>query len=167
MQPIVISHTIQEFDGVRYYLCGKYFQRKGVRLHIQVWEHHNGPVPDGHHIHHRFTRDRNESTELECLTVKEHFGVHYHGKEFGERGRKYLGRARVAAAAWHASKQGRKWHSDNYEKHVRAVAEKRVGLHCKECGEYFKASYMRRNDAKFCSGRCKARDLRRRRKLAR
>ena len=48
----VISSTVQRFNGVSYYLCGKYFQRRGVRLHRMVWEYHNGKIPQGYHVHH-------------------------------------------------------------------------------------------------------------------
>lgn len=48
-----ISTTAQRFDGVTYYLCGEYFQRKGRRLHRAVWEHHNGKIPNGYHVHHK------------------------------------------------------------------------------------------------------------------
>lgn len=37
MQVEVLSETRQRFMGKTYYLCGKYFQRKGVRLHREVW----------------------------------------------------------------------------------------------------------------------------------
>lgn len=29
-----------------------YFGRSGHLLHRDVWEHHHGPIPDGHHVHH-------------------------------------------------------------------------------------------------------------------
>ena len=167
MQPVVISPTIQEFNGVRYYLCGKYFQCKGVRLHIQVWEHHCGPVPEGYHVHHKHSRSRNGIRDLECLTPKEHFGDR-HGTEFRARlkkSRPWL-RGVLAARAWHRSKAGQKWHSEHYEKHCRAPLSRRVILTCRECGAAFETAFMARNFAKFCGGRCRARDLRKRRRLA-
>lgn len=47
MKTEVISNTVQKFNGVSYYLCGAYFQKKGVRLHRVVWEYHNGAIPNG------------------------------------------------------------------------------------------------------------------------
>ena len=46
----------QEFDGVRYcrdertgyYLSSTH--RK--RMHVAVWEAHNGPIPEGYDVHH-------------------------------------------------------------------------------------------------------------------
>src|SRR4249920_1704457 len=85
--PIVISPTIQEFAGDRYYLCGKYFQNVRGRLHLAVWRLHRGEVPPGHHIHHKDDdRSNNDLENLECLTVQEHLGER-HGKQFGEHGR--------------------------------------------------------------------------------
>src|ERR1035437_906524 len=109
MQPIVISRTIQEFDGIRYYLCGRYFQRKGVRLHIKVWEYHNGPVPDGRHVHHADDdRSNNDAGNLECLTVLEHLGDR-HGAESGARGLPSIAKAGQAARAWHGTEEGKLW----------------------------------------------------------
>ena len=63
-----ISTTAQRFDGVTYYLCGEYFQRKGRRLHRAVWEHHNGKIPNGYHVHHKDgDRNNNDISNLELL----------------------------------------------------------------------------------------------------
>ena len=35
--PVIIGETCQKFLGDRYWLCGKYFQRQGKRLHRAVW----------------------------------------------------------------------------------------------------------------------------------
>lgn len=164
MRPIVISATIQEFDGVRYYLCGRYFQRKGVRLHIRVWEHHNGPVPEGHHIHHADDdRSNNDPGNLECLTIPEHLGGR-HGEESGRRGRGSIKKANVAAAAWHGSPKGKQWHSEHFEQHIKPTMDKRVPAVCRECGGKYLVSAARIAQGKFCSGACKARALRKRRR---
>lgn len=37
-------------------------------LHRAVWKHHNGPIPDGHDIHHRdHDKSNNDVSNLECL----------------------------------------------------------------------------------------------------
>src|SRR5438067_6461268 len=103
MRPTIMSTTIQEFNGSRYYLCGKYFQRKGVRLHIAVWTYHHGDVPDGWHIHHiDEDRSNNDPTNLECLTLIKHLGGR-HGAASGLRGRKSIKKANAAARVWHGS----------------------------------------------------------------
>lgn len=166
MSPIVISDTIQEFDGVRYYLCGKYFQRKGRRLHIAVWEYHNGPVPEGHHIHHVDTdRSHNWIGNLECLSVPDHLGGR-HGEESGIRGLRSISRAIAASTAWHASDKGRQWHSEHFEKNIRPTMDKRVAAVCQECGSDYLVSAARVAQGKFCGQNCRARALRKRRKCS-
>ena len=36
MEYKVVSETIQELNGERFYLCGKYYQHNGKRLHRAV-----------------------------------------------------------------------------------------------------------------------------------
>ena len=69
MKVTVISPTIQEFNGERFYLCGNYFQHKGKRLHVAVWKYHNGDIPKGYHIHH-IDEDRTNN-QIENLTQVE------------------------------------------------------------------------------------------------
>lgn len=164
MRPTAISATIQEFDGLRYYLCGKYFQRDGNRLHLAVWKHHNGPVPSGRHIHH-IDNDRahNRIENLECLSIREHL-VDRHGADNAKRSRERgMPEARQAAALWHGSEAGRKWHSENFNRHVRHIVAKRVDLICQQCDQPYTASCIRRDLSKFCGGACKQRALRWRR----
>ena len=66
----VISSTVQRFNGVSYYLCGKYFQRRGVRLHRMVWEYHNGKIPQGYHVHH-VTRTGQTTRSRICGSCRE------------------------------------------------------------------------------------------------
>jgi hypothetical protein len=163
MQPVIISATIQEFDGRRYYLCGKYFQHKGSRLHLAVWKHHHGPVPSGYHVHHIDNdRSHNHLENLECLSIREHLGGR-HGKQAAENGRKGLPKALKAAAVWHGSEAGRKWHSENFDRHVRHVVAQRITVTCQQCAKPYAASRIKRDYSKFCGGACKQRALRRRR----
>lgn len=166
MQPVVISRTIQELSGVRYYLCGKYFQRKGIRLHRKVWEFHKGPIPKGRHVHHRFSRARNRISELECLTVPEHFGGR-HGAEYRRRGRKLIRKATLAAPKWHRSPAGRQWHREHGKRVAIKNNRNRVWLRCKECKTKFSTPRHCRSWTKFCSPVCRQRDLRKRRKISR
>lgn len=161
MRPTIISPTIQEFDGVRYYRCGVYFQRKGVKLYHAVWKYHRGPIPAGYHIHHR-DNDRSNNTigNLECITVKEHLGVR-HGPEFGERGRRAQPKASAAAVAWHRSEEGRRWHAEQGNR-LQQMKRPRVQTVCQQCGEKFMAAAyaVASGYAKFCGPNCKAKDFR-------
>lgn len=164
MTPTIISDTIQEFDGVRYYKCGHYFQRKGVRLHRVVWEAIHGPVPDGMHIHHiDGDRANNALSNLECLEAEKHLGER-HGDTSGQRGLGSIRKAGAIAAKWHGSDEGRKWHSDHYEKHLRVIHERRVPKVCQQCGSAYEASAVKAAYSKFCGPNCKAKALRARRR---
>lgn len=50
-----------------------YFQRPGKTLHRAVYEHHHGPVPDGHEVHH-IDHDtlNNDSSNLACIPQSDH-----------------------------------------------------------------------------------------------
>lgn len=57
-----------------------YPSRNGVREHRFVWEEDNGPVPVGHHIHHKDENKSNNSlSNLELLTHAEHNRRHHLG----------------------------------------------------------------------------------------
>lgn len=156
MQPIVISPTIQEFNGKRFYLCGKYFQHKGLRLHRAVWEHHNGPILDGHHVHHEDEdRSNNQSDNLECLSPHEHLGGK-HGEASAERGKVALSAAREGAAKWHGSEEGRKWHSKHFEESIRPIMDQQVDCTCEQCGKGYQLGRIAAHNSKFCSNACKS-----------
>lgn len=167
MQPIIISGTIQEFDGLRYYLCGRYFQRKGTRLHVAVWKYHNGEIQHGKHIHHADgDRSNNHISNLECVSVKEHLSDK-HGAASASIGRRTVAKAIVAAVAWHGSAEGKKWHSEHFEKNIRPVMDAKAGAVCQECGISYQVSAAKVKQGKFCGPNCRARALRKRRKAER
>lgn len=150
MQVTVISDTIQEFNGVRYYRCGFYFQRKGVRLHRVVWEAvHGVPVPAGFHVHHRDEdRSNNQPDNLELLEGRAH--VAHHSKDF-KPSAETTAKAVEAAKAWHASAAGSEWHRQHY----RRIADKlhaKVDCTCKQCGRDFVGDKR----SEFCGNPCKS-----------
>ena len=65
------------FNGEKYTLRnnGYYGKTRGNRamMHRDVWEYHNGPIPDGWDIHH-MNEDKtdNRIENLECLPKSEH-----------------------------------------------------------------------------------------------
>ena len=164
MQVSKISDTIQEFAGERFYLCGLYFQRKGKRLHREVWKYHRGEIPKGFHVHHKDgDRSNNQIENLLLVEKSEHLSMHMTPEE-KERSRKSIYKAIQAAPAWHKSEEGRKWHSMR-GKLNRIVAKPRV-YHCSFCEKEFSTIYHYgegRNH--FCSNNCKAAYRRRRIKL--
>jgi len=167
MRVTIISETVQEFDGTRYYRCGRYFQRRGVRLHRVVWEFHNGEIPDGFHVHHVDNDTANNQSEnLECIPAVSHLAGR-HGEESGIRGRRSIKRANTVASAWHGSAAGKQWHSEHFDKHIRPVMEARIPAVCEECGKEYLVSAAKQKQGRFCHPNCRARALRKRRRSQR
>lgn len=145
-----MSHpTFQEFDGLRYYLCGKYYQRNGVRLHRVVWTTtHGREIPSGYHVHHvDGDRANNHPDNLELKPSRQHLSDHNLGHQRG-----VPLSAIEAAKAWHASEAGRAWHQEHYEQ-TKAVLHRRAEFTCLQCGATFETVAKHTN--RFCSGTCK------------
>ena len=158
-----------KYDGIRFYRDGKGYwlgQTKGpdgrqhrIRLHTYVWEKHNGPVPDGYEIHHidRNT-DNNEIENLVMLTVEEHRALHASllTDEKRQAYRENLDRtARPKAKEWHASEEGRKWHSIHGKEVAAKQAQRKTTNVCCYCGKEFEILSSVANRTKFCSNKCK------------
>ncbi len=159
---VKISETVQEFQGIRYYRCGRYFQKDGKRLHIAVWESVSGSAPKGFHIHHvDHDSANNEIENLKAISRSEHLSHHAKGNVHWKKG---IEKARKAAAIWHGSKEGREWHSRHFEKSIRPFIGKTVDKVCQWCRKPFKASWLGASRAKFCHPNHKQRALYWRRK---
>lgn len=156
MQVQKISDTIQKFDGVSYYRCGPYFQRKGKRLHRMVWEFHNGPIPTGYDIHHiNGDRADNDIDNLQMLTEQEHESLHMSTPERKEQSRRHIKKAIEAAKGWHSSASGAAWHSE-HAKEVWAKTEP-TEYTCTNCGKTYQSfgKYVAGSNT-FCSNNCKS-----------
>lgn len=154
MEVTVINDTVQEYNGVRYYLCGKYFQKNGVRLHRKVWEDHHGKVPKGYHVHHvNSNRADNNLSNLELLSGHDHLSLHQSSEEAKEYQRMQIERIRPLASEWHGSAEGREWHS----KHAKETWEniKPVRLICTQCGKEYE-TVKKINKNHFCSANCRS-----------
>lgn len=161
METIIIDDTKQEFNGVRYYLCGFYFQHNGRRLHRAVWEYHNGPIPDGYHVHHKDEDRSNNSIEnLELLPAADHLSQHSGKEENRARMRELAEKVRPLTEAWHHTQEARDvsravlnraWENATFKEYT-----------CQMCGKRFTSRAMQ--GAKYCGNNCKARALRRRRR---
>ncbi len=151
----VISATIQEFDGLRYYKCGEYFQRAGKRLHIVVWEAYYGPRPPRVHVHHI---DRNKShnahTNLGALAIGPHVREHMEDPGRREQLAAVLRLSWRKARRWHRSRDGRLWHREHYDDVKESLHKKRYHHWCAQCGEKFYSNLRVRS--KFCGRNCKA-----------
>lgn len=153
----VISETIQEFNGVRYYLCDRYFQKDGRRLHVEVWEFYNGPTPAGYHVHHKDEdRTNNQLSNLEALPGEEHISLHMSQPDRVQKSREDIKKARDAARVWHGSEDGRAWHSKHWHESLAPLREEMVDLTCPQCGKAYQVPRLWAQNSKFCSNNCKS-----------
>ena len=119
-------------------------------LHRDVWRDHNGPIPDGSHIHHAdFDPFNNDPSNLVAVTPAEHGRLHATGERLEQiRAMQRLGQE--AARAWHASAAGLAWHREAGRRSWEG-REPGYRLICESCGAEFDAW---RESARYCSRRC-------------
>lgn len=140
----------------------RYFARSGSRLHRDVWEFHNGPIPEGHHVHHiDGDTANNDISNLSCIPAEEHRKMHKPAVSARSRTKKHLehlAAIRPAASAWHSSEEGRAWHKKNAKASLaaarKALLEKGlpdVLYTCCWCGTEGVGKSSKR---KFCSTGC-------------
>lgn len=154
------KHPIQEFDGRKFYhRPGGYYKADHARfgtcyMHRYVWEFHNGPIPPKHDVHHKDgVRSNNSIDNLELMCRSAHHS--HHMRERLERNpegwKPSLELAREAAKEWHASDEGRQWHSE----HAKRVAADQVAseLNCTHCGKEYEG-YLGKRKRGFCSPSC-------------
>lgn len=156
----------------------KYYNRAGGKglLHRDIWEHHYGPIPEGHHVHHiDGDCDNNSIENLKCLPSSEHFDLHREDRRdhgLSESNLEHMAKMREKAKEWHKSEEGRAWHqevSSRYlEKARLALKEHREKqaanpktVECAECGELFSSPTGR---AKVCSQACHSKRSRRKKR---
>lgn len=157
MKVKVISPTIQEFNGERFYLCGdKYYQHQGLRLHIAVWRYHNGEIPKGYHVHHiDEDRSNNQLENLCLLPAGIHSSWHQHREKQREYQKRHIKDMQELAAEWHGSEEGIEFH----RKHAKEMWENAepITYVCTECGKEFQSRYhYGKGENKFCGGNCRA-----------
>lgn len=153
--PIVLDPITQYFDGGLYRLwpSDKYLSRGGKKLHRDAWALAFGPIPDGCHIHHRDGNPRNNQlSNLECLPAREHLSKTWADTK---RGSGFSDKARVRAAEWHKSEEGRLWHSRHAVRSKGWTKWKREQKACPHCGDKFMALVRKGNSQKYCSESCK------------
>lgn len=137
--------------------CGEHSQ-----LHRAIWAYHNGPIPEGWHVHHKdLDHTNNEPSNLQAMPEAEHQALHAKISSWigSDANIRQLLDAREKAKEWHASEEGKVWHSE----HSKRIWENRkwVPVTCQEpdCGREFLTPYPTR--AKYCRGACKERSNRR------
>lgn len=141
-----------------YYLSTRKIGSSRKRLHVYIWERHNGKIPKGHEIHHKDeNKDNNDVDNLMCMTRKEHLKWHAENisDEQIKKARRNLEIAREKAAEWHKSEEGREWHRS--QAHKRFNHDARYDLTCVVCGKKYTSP---KQWSKFCSRNCASKDRR-------
>lgn len=138
----------------RYYQSGRKTDFERL-LHRRVWIDHNGPIPEGHDIHHKDNDwTNNHISNLEAMPSSEHKRMHMKRRlacpKEREKAIDRLTENRHKAAEWHSSEEGYLWHSA----HGKASWENReMGVAiCQRCGESYETYYPERS--KYCSRSC-------------
>ena len=152
MKVKVISPTVQEFNGERYYLCGRYFQNGKHRLHRMVWKYHYGEIPKGLLIDHiDRNRANNQIENLRLTTYK--VNCRNVSDEVKQKRKEHMDNIRELTKEWHASKEGREWHKKvGIESWANPKATERECRHC------HKKFYSRANGKSYyCCNNCKQR----------
>lgn len=161
MEVLIISNTIQKFNGESFYKCGQYFQHKGKRLHRAVWEYHNGEIPKGYHVHHKDgNRNHNDISNLSIMQDNEHVRYHMSRPEVIKKSKISIETAREYAVKWHKSEDGALWHS-KHAKEYWAKAPLQT-YKCDFCGKEYQTKSVRHKGKHFCCNNCKAAYRRRR-----
>lgn len=159
--------NIKFYETKQGYLLGQ-VNKKPKRMHIYVWEKHNGKVPKGYYVHHIDGNKTNNSIEnLQLITPKEHNQHHCKEPQRLEMSKRNMEIARVEASKWHGSEKGRSWHRELWKKTIGNKMERTVAKQCEVCGKTYFVNPMCVNKSKFCGNNCKARALRQRRKAER
>ena len=156
-QIIFDGHKFTRDEKTGYYLKTT---KPRKRLHIYVWEYHNGcEVPKGYEIHHKdLNKDNNDISNLICIPSKEHKKIHSEtltDTQREARRRNMNEVARPKAIEWHKSEEGRAWHKEQYKNTLGSADRKKIKKICEECGGEFEAYNTGAN--RFCSNKCKSR----------
>lgn len=156
-----VCDTCIEWGGKRWHRYnGGYYERtdksvqpkRTVRLHRAVWEHHNGVVPDGWHVHHdNEDKGDNGIDNLRCMPAGDH--THTHGVLKRDRstwhkpepftvvcadcGTSITRRARLSAYTCKRCQQ------------IRADRKRETWRCCQHCADPFRS-----RAGNFCSQRC-------------
>lgn len=137
----------------RYYSSHAKWKATPRLLHRDIWEFHNGPIPDGHHIHHADgDADNNAISNLECLSSAAHQVAHRDERSARASTPKQLAlleRIRGSTKAWHSSPEGREWHRQHA---LKSLTKQYPEQPCLICGTMYTPKINRPG---MCSDACK------------
>lgn len=136
MRVIVLSEKVQKFDGIEYLVAGRYWKRGGAYLHRAVWVYHHGPIPEGHHIHHKDgDRSNNQIENLEPQDGMEHLAKH--------------------KLEWNRTAEAKRMHKELGLRNVHHTHENVKTFICQQCAKPYQAVDCGIN--KYCSRICRSR----------
>ena len=129
-----------------------------IRAHRWVWINHHGSIPKGYHIHHRNEdKSDNRIENLELIHGIRHVSYHMSTPERKEFSRNQANRVRHLTKKWHASEEGKAWHSYHAIKNNFGNWEPQK-FKCELCGKEFLSKKL--SNTKFCSNNCKSKSRR-------
>lgn len=129
---------------------------KKKSLHIFKYSQEVGSIPKGYSVHHSDADfNNNEISNYEIIPRGKHTKYHYDisSQEHKDlQTKKLLELAIPASKVWHASEEGRKWHSEQNKKNLHGEIQNGI---CAECHKEFKTDL--RKIPKYCNVKCKNR----------
>jgi len=141
-----------------YYTPNGVHRAAGVgRLHEEIYKAHYGPIPSGHHVHHRDNDSSNNAPDnLQAKPGRQHLSDHHRGVSTPAK-RENLERIRPKAIAWHGSPAGIKWHRQHAKRLGFGKHLPRETRQCEVCRKSFEALVRKgRSEQRFCSKNCKS-----------
>lgn len=128
---------------------------KGVRrLHEEIWMAGHGPIPRGHHVHHKDLNPLNNAPgNLECLAPKDHGAAHA-GDHLAMR-RAHIERIRELVPKHYDWARTPEAKAKQRAAYARREPEQR---RCDQCGDEYATTHI--SPTRFCSAACCAADRR-------
>ena len=140
----------------------RYFGRSRGFLHRDVWEFHNGPIPEGFDVHHKDgNTENNDIGNLEVMSRADHLKEHADDMarwNYSQECINHLASIRSKASQWHGSEEGKAWHREHAKnsigKAVRGEYWKRKPEMEKQCAFCGKSFITKNQRAVYCSNTC-------------
>jgi hypothetical protein len=125
-----------------------------VRAHVWVWRCLKFPIPKGCHIHHIDGNKSNNAIEnLQIMDRTSHLKLHMMDEGRKQKAREMADKYRPLTKEWHASDEGKAWHSYHAIKNSFGKWEPQT-YKCQSCGKDYETT--KRSRAYFCSNACRA-----------